>query len=128
MEYPVIIILLALIQYLLFGLRTGISRGKYNVLPPKTTGHETWERMFRVHQNTLEQLIVFIPALLAFSYYISAQWSLVPGIGFLIARQVYSYKYIQNPPTRTFPPSFLINVIMVLATLVAVIVSLVKQQ
>ena len=58
MEYPIIIILVALIQYLLFGLRTGIARGKFGIDAPRVTGNETWERYNRVHLNTLEQLIV----------------------------------------------------------------------
>ena len=126
MEYPIIIILLALLQYLFFAIRTGFSRGKYKVPAPKTVGHETWERMYRVHQNTLEQLIVFIPALLAFSYYVSPKWALIPGLGFLIARQVYSHMYIKDPPKRAFPPSFFINVILCVGSLIGVIASLVK--
>ncbi len=126
MEYPIIIILLALLQYLFFGLRTGIARGKYNVPAPKCTGNDTWERMFRVHQNTLEQLIVFIPTLLLFSYYVSAKWALLPGVLYLIARQFYSMMYIKNPPKRGFPPTFFINVGLVIASLIGVVVSLLK--
>jgi len=126
MEYSMIIILLAMIQYLFFGLRTGLARTKYNVQPPKTTGDETWERLHRVHQNTLEQLIVFIPAQLLFSYYISPKWAIIPGVGYLFARQLYSYTYIKNPVKRMFPPTFFINVFLIIASLVGVVMSLMK--
>src|SRR3954469_11885296 len=126
MEYPIIIILLALLQYLFFGLRTGIARGKFGIEAPKVSGNETWERYNRVHLNTLEQLIVFIPALLAFSYYVSPKWALLPGVAFLIARQTYSYLYIKNPKGRGFPPTFFINVILAVGSLIGIVVSLYK--
>ena len=127
MEYSLIIVLLAILQYMAFGFRTGISRPKYGIEAPKVSGHETWERYNRVHLNTLEQLIAFIPALLMFSYYVSSKWALVPGVAYLIARQVYSYLYIKNPKGRSFPPTFLINVILVLGSLIGIIVNLCKQ-
>lgn len=126
MEYPVIIIMLALLQYLFFGLRTGISRGKYGVEAPKCTGNEIWERIFRVHQNTLEQLIVFIPGLLAFSYYVSPKWAILPGVAFLVARQAYSFLYVKNPKARGFPPTFLINVLLAVGSIIGVVVSMLR--
>ncbi len=127
MEYSIIIILLALLQYLLFGLRTGVARKKFGIDAPRVSGNETWERYNRVHLNTLEQLIVFIPALLAFSYYVSPKWALLPGIAFLVARQTYSYLYIKNPKGRGFPPTFFINVILVVGSMIGIVMSLLKQ-
>ena len=125
MEYTLIVILVALIQYSFFGLRTGVARPKYGVLPPKVTGNETWERIFRVHQNTLEQLVVFVPAMLTFSHYVSPRWAVALGILFIIFRQIYSYLYIKNPPQRMFPPSFFINIILVIGSLMGIVVQLV---
>jgi glutathione S-transferase len=124
MELSIVIIMLALIQYLFFGLRTGIARGKFNIEAPKVSGHETWERYNRVHLNTLEQLIVFIPALLTFSYYVSSKWAVLPGVAFLIARQAYSMMYVKNPKGRTFPPTFFINIILIVGSLIGVIKSI----
>lgn len=126
MEYTIIVIMLALIQYQLFGLRTGIARPKYNVPAPKTTGNETWERLFRVHQNTMEQLVVFVPAMLTFTHYVSQGGAVVLGICFILARQYYSISYINNPPTRRFPPSFFINGILVIGTISGIVVQLVR--
>ena len=126
MEFPIIIIMLALLQYSFFGFRTGFARKKYGVEAPKCSGNETWERLNRVHLNTLEQLIVFIPALLAFAYYVSPKWALLPGVAYLIARQAYSHLYLKNPKGRGFPPTFLVNVILVVGTLTGVVVALVK--
>ena len=124
MEYTIIIIMIALIQYQFFGLRTGISRPKYNVQPPKTTGHETWERIYRVHQNTMEQLVVFIPGMLAFTHYVSAMWAAVLGVLFIVFRQYYSFMYIKNPPDRKFPLGFFVNGILIIGSLIGIILQL----
>ena len=54
MEITAIIISITLLQYILFVIRVGLSRNKYNVQAPRTTGNEIWERLFRIQQNTLE--------------------------------------------------------------------------
>lgn len=126
MEYAIIVIMVALIQYQLFGLRTGISRPKYNVPPPKTTGNETWERIFRVHQNTMEQLVVFVPGMLAFSHYVSQMWAVGLGVCFILFRQYYSHMYIKNPPDRKFPPSFFVNFILIIGSIAGAIMHLVR--
>ena len=82
MEHATLIVLLALLQYVWFTIRVGSSRGKYHVDAPACEGDEAWQRMFRVQQNTMEQLIVMIPAAYAFAYYVSELWVLLPGIVF----------------------------------------------
>ena len=101
MEYAVLLILLALAQFTWFTARVGATRGKYGVSAPKTTGNETWERLYRVQQNTMEQLVLFVPLMLAFNFYVSARWCLLPGLMFLVGRQLYSYEYVSKPGSRT---------------------------
>jgi len=95
-----LIILLALAQFIYFTARTGYARGKFGVAAPRTTGNETWERIFRVQQNTLEQLLMFIPGMLAFAHFVSPAWALLPGVLFLVGRQIYSYLYVADPKKR----------------------------
>jgi glutathione S-transferase len=121
-----IVIMVALLQCQFFGLRTGINRPKYGVLPPKTTGNETWERMFRIHQNTVEQMVIFVPALLGFAYYVSHLWAVVLGVLFIIFRQVFSITYMKDPTKRLFPPSFLVNVVLAIGAIIGIVVDMVK--
>ena len=74
-----IVTALALLQYLVFGVLVGQARGKYGVRAPAVSGHEQFERVYRVQMNTLEVLIIFLPALWLAARY----WSplLVAGIG-----------------------------------------------
>ena len=123
MKYSAVIILIALFQYLFFTVRVGLSRGKYGVDAPSTTGDETFERLFRVQQNTMEQLVIFIPAMIAFSMYLSARWVLLPGLLFIVGRQLYSMEYIKNPASRTpgMALSLLSNAALLLGALIGLL-------
>jgi glutathione S-transferase len=127
MEITIIFILLALIQYLGFTFKVGTTRAKLKVQAPHITGDESWERMFRVQQNTLEQLIIFIPAMLIFAHYVSPLWVALPGAAFLIGRQIYSIKYQQDPKSRTlgFALTILSNIGLVLVSLAMIVWNLV---
>lgn len=119
MSYAILIILVALLQYSYFLGKVGYFRAKLEVHAPKTTGNEKWERLFRVQQNTMEQLIIFIPATYFFSSIISDEWVLLPGIIFIIGRALYSASYISNPNGRGLGMimSFIPSVLMILSTL-----------
>ena len=123
MEYVSLIVLLALLQYVWFTMRVGISRGKYKVDAPSCEGDENWERLFRVQQNTMEQLIVFIPASYAFAYYMSSKWVLLAGGLYIIGRFLYSAEYLKDPKTRTpgMAMTLLANVILLAGALFGLI-------
>ena len=126
MELPAIVILLALIEYSVFAFRVGGGRQAHSVEAPATAGNPDWEKLHRVHQNTLEQLIVFIPSLWLFSTY----WSPTVGAGigavFLIARPIYAVAYVKDPGTRTFGfvTGYLATVVLMLGALIGAIMSL----
>jgi len=126
MEYTAAIVLLALAQYLFFTLRVGAARTRYGVEAPHTSGHEVWERLFRVQQNTLEQLIVFIPAMVMFGLYASPLWALLPGALYLIGRQLYSWEYVRNPKSRGpgMGLTFLANAVLVIGALIGLVLKL----
>jgi uncharacterized membrane protein YecN with MAPEG domain len=92
--------LLAVLQYMYFGLEVGRARGQYGINAPATTGHEMFDRVYRVHQNSLEQLVVFLPALAAFAAYVSALWGAVVGLVYIVGRFVYSAGYRADPEKR----------------------------
>ncbi len=119
METATLIVMLALVEYIFFTVRVGISRKKYGVSAPATLGNEIWEKMFRVQQNTLEQLIVFIPGTYAFANYVSVKWVWIPAAMFILGRFLYAQEYISNPASRA--PGMLLtllaNAVLVLGTL-----------
>ena len=101
MEPVAIVIVLALIQYQAFGFLVGRARGKYNCPAPATTGDPVFERYYRVHGNTGEQLIVFLPAIVIYGYYGNPQIAAAAGVIFLAGRQVYLLAYVKDPAKRS---------------------------
>jgi glutathione S-transferase len=95
------VILLAVFQYVIFGLVVGWARVRYGVPAPATTGHPKFERWFRVQQNSLEMLIAFIPAMWLFGWWVSQTWGVAIGLFFVAARVLYAFQYVSDPSTRT---------------------------
>jgi uncharacterized MAPEG superfamily protein len=121
MELVFAVILLALLEYLVFGGLVGRARGRYGVKAPATTGHPQFERAYRVHQNTLEALIVFVPAVWIYGLYVSAKWGAAIGLLFIVARAIYAVGYLRDPEKRGPGAglTFLINGVLLIWGLVA---------
>ncbi len=123
MAYVTIIVMLALIQYLYFGVAVGRARGRHGVSAPAISGDETFERFHRAHQNTLEQLVVFIPASYAAAYYSNALIAVAVGVIFLAARAYYFRSYISEPQSRGtgMIATMVVNVVLIGMTLVGAV-------
>jgi len=101
MPYVHIVIVLALVEFFGFSLAVGKARGRYNISAPATTGNEMFERYFRVHMNTLELLVMFIPSILLFGHYFNPYVAAGLGAVFLIGRLVYLFAYVKDPKKRS---------------------------
>ena len=118
------IVVLALVEYAVLGAMVGRARIQYKVPAPATTGDPIFERYFRVHQNTLEQLIVFVPAIFIFATYVHMLAAVALGFIFLVARIVYAMGYIRDPEKRAggAVATFLVNTILLIGSLIGVVV------
>ena len=101
MEYVTLVSGLVLLQYMVFAMLVGNARGKYGVNAPAVTGNEVFERYFRVQQNTLELIVVLLPAMWLFAQYVNAGWAAGLGFVYFIGRVVYFRSYVANPASRS---------------------------
>jgi uncharacterized MAPEG superfamily protein len=100
MGYVLVVIVLALLQFLWFGLAVGRARARFGIHAPAVTGNENFERYFRVHMNTLEQLVMFLPAIWLFAQFVDPHWAAALGGMYLLGRTIYFYSYIRDPRSR----------------------------
>ena len=119
-----LVTLLALLEYAILGAMVGRARQTYGIEPPATTGNPDFERYFRVHENTLESLIVFIPAFWIFSLTVNYHFGVALGVLFLIARVIYAQGYLSAAKKRA-PGAIAttaINGILVLVSLIWILI------
>ena len=101
MEWVAIVTVAAMVQFIWFGLRVGQMRSKHGVRPPEMSGPPEFMRMFRVHYNTMEQLVLFFPALWMFAYFVDPRWAAALGLVFIVGRFLYCSGYIKDPKSRS---------------------------
>jgi glutathione S-transferase len=109
MGFVQLVLALALLEFALFAFAVGRARVRYNVPAPAMSGHPVFERYFRVQMNTLEQLVIFTPALFMFAYLLNAYLAALLGALFIVGRALYFYGYVQDPKKRHL--GFMLSVI-----------------
>ncbi|WP_424192756.1 MAPEG family protein [Ampullimonas aquatilis] len=94
-------------------------RGVHGIKAPATTGHPQFEAAYRVQMNTLENLIIYLPALWLFSMLIDQR--IAAGLGglWIVGRLIYARGYLQSPEKRStgFLISFSAMMILLLGAL-----------
>jgi glutathione S-transferase len=98
--FPAIVTILALLVYFGLGIGVGVARVKYKIMPPQTTGNEDFERVYRAHQNTLEQIVIFLPCLWLFSIFVSPNLGAILGGVWVIGRIGYAWGYYVEASKR----------------------------
>ena len=121
MEAIAIVAALALAQYTWFGFQVGQMRVKHGVKAPAVHGDPEFERMFRIHENTLEQLVVFIPALWMYGHFADPLWGAAIGLVYVVGRFLYRASYLKDPAKRGtgFLLGFLATVLLLAGSLIA---------
>jgi glutathione S-transferase len=115
-----LVTIFSLLLLLFVTINVGRARVKYGVKPPEVSGNPDFERVLRVQQNTLEQIILFLPALWIFADFVSPIAASILGAIWIISRILYAWGYYQAAEKRG--PGFAIST---LATMVLLLGSLV---
>ena len=115
MVWSDLVILLAVVQFMFLTSLVSRARGRYSIKAPATTGHEIFERYYRVQMNSLELLVLLIPCMLLAAKYWSAPLSAVLGAIYLIGRFIYLRAYVSEPGSRSLGYGLSAGPILILA-------------
>jgi glutathione S-transferase len=127
-QYTALITTLSLLTYFWTMFMVGRARGKFKLDAPATVGHPEFERVFRVHQNTLENFAMYLPGLWLFAAFVSDRWAAAIGIVWIVGRVIYARGYYAEASKRG--TGFVISLgaagVLVLGALIGIVVQMVR--
>ena len=100
MPFTALVTVAALVLTFVLSLRVGNMRRKHGVKAPASTGHPEFEAANRIHQNTIEQLVLFLPVLWLALYVLGDAITGLIGAVWIVGRVVYANAYARDPATR----------------------------
>jgi glutathione S-transferase len=121
--YTPIITLLAIALYFFLATRVAVARGKFGVSLPATSGNPDFERVYRIHQNTLEWLPTFLVPLWLCAIYLNDVAAAVLGLVWIGGRVLYFLGYREAVEKRL--PGFYIQSLACMLLFVGAIAGLV---
>lgn len=122
-----LVTLLALGVYFWTGIEVSRARNKYKVPAPATTGNVDFERVFRVQQNTLEWLPVFLATLWMFSTYWPSWIGALIGLVWVVGRVLYlqGYKAAADKRELGFTVQAVATLVLFVGALIGVVMGLI---
>jgi glutathione S-transferase len=121
--YTPIVTLLAVLFYVFLSTRVAAARVKYGVKLPATTGNPDFERIFRVHMNTLEWMPTFLVPLWLCAVYLSDSAAAVLGLVWIVGRAMYFTAYRDAVEKRL--PGFFVQAMACLLLLIGAAIGIV---
>lgn len=105
--YTATVTLLAIAFYFFLATRVAAAHGKFGAQLPATTGNPDFERICRVHVNTLEWMPTFLVPLWLCALYLSDIAAAGLGIAWILGRILYFAGYSRAVEKRL--PGFFIQ-------------------
>jgi uncharacterized membrane protein YecN with MAPEG domain len=121
-QLPAIITVLAVVMVVALGIRVSMLRGKFKIDPPAMTGNPVLETAIRIHANTVEAMVVFLPMLWLGAMLYSEVIAFWLGIAWLIGRVIYAIGFTMSPAKRI--PGFAIAVLSGVGLLIITLMGL----
>jgi glutathione S-transferase len=128
MNWVMLVTVLALILFGVVTANVGRARAKFKIMPPQMSGDPEFERVLRVQQNTLEQIVLFLPTLWIFATVINPIAAASLGAIWVIGRILYAWGYYQAVEKRAlgFVISLFTTLAMLLISLGGIVLQLFK--
>ena len=122
-QYTSIVTMIVVLFYFFIATRVPLARRKYNVQLPAINGHPDFERVFRVHQNTLEWMPIFLPSLWLCAIHLTDVGAAVLGVIWIVGRFIYYIGYAREVQRRL--PGFFIQSFACLLLIVGAIAGMI---
>lgn len=90
----------ALAMYFWVGYNAGKARVTFKIPAPASDGPVEFLSIQRVHANTLEQIVLFLPALWMCASFLSDRWAALGGAVWVLGRVIYALGYYKDPAKR----------------------------
>lgn len=97
---PALVTLLTVLLLFATMWAVGRARTRHGIKAPAISGHPAFERAYRVQMNTLEQTVIFLPALWLAANYGFTGWAGIAGLIWLVGRVWYALAYLKDPSKR----------------------------
>ena len=81
-------------------INVGKARAKYEVNAPATSGHEMFDRAYRIQMNTLESAMLLLPSMWIYAGLVGDLGAGVSGAIWITGRIWYALAYQQAPTKR----------------------------
>lgn len=100
--YPLTSLITLLVVLLMFitSVIVGKARVKYEIKAPAASGHEMFDRAYRVQMNTLEAAALMLPSLWIYAIFNGEIGAFAMGAVWLVGRAWYAQAYLADPVRR----------------------------
>ena len=115
MEYVGLVVVAALVQYFLFAFNVAAVRERERIPATEATDNERLVRLVRVHANTGEMLIVFVPMIALCGHFFDPHVAAGVGAFWILARLVYRRGYLKDVRSR-IPGFYMGDIVLALLT------------
>jgi len=115
-----VVTLMALLVYIWMLANVGKARGKFKVSAPAMEGPIEFQSVVRVQANTVEQMVIFFPALWMCAFYLGDAWAAMGGLAWVVGRIIYALGYYAAPGKRSlgFSITALASVALIIGTMI----------
>ncbi len=115
--------MLAVLISLAFAIGVARARRRTGIDAPAMSGSPDLERALRIQGNTVEQFVIFLPALWLAALYFQGWWAPVIGLVWCLGRIIYSFIY---GDAKARFPGFALTIFPTLILIVLAIIGIVK--
>lgn len=119
-----LVTLLTLTVYFVLTYNVGRARKRFGIMPPDMTGPEDFMRVVRVHGNTVEQMLMFLPLLWMAAFAARDEIAAAIGVFWPLSRILYAAGYYKSVKGRV--PGFLSGLLIVVILFILCAVQMVR--